>query len=82
MFLPTEPEINARAEHLGLLDADGRLSSQDRKKVAKILLDEQRKATEQQPPQIAQQTLVSRTVTAVDDGHLIVEVWHKKGNRA
>lgn len=84
MLIPTNPEIQARAVELGLIAQGEDLDSGTRAEVINQMITD---ANTPAAPEPGGQELVSRTVTAVNDGHLIVEVWFKsnptaKENRA
>lgn len=68
MRLPTDAEINAKAEELGI--TSDQIPAQ-RAHLARLVLDERRAPA----PKPAGQVL-SRSVVAVADGHLVVEVTH------
>lgn len=80
MFMPTDAEIAAEAERLGLTTDSGKVTSQARKAAAKSLIDAQKR---EHPTEGAVRTLLSRQVVAREPGvHLIFEVWEQKEETA
>lgn len=69
MRLPPEEDIRAKATELGLIGADGALSSANRARAVKAL-------TEHPAAKAPTGTVLSRSVVRVSDGHLVVEVTH------
>lgn len=74
--VPTEEEIRARAAQLGVLTPDGTVPPAQRGRVARAIVDEQKAAAAPAAPAGPVETLLSRSVIQVADGHLIVEVRH------
>ncbi|MFI7249791.1 hypothetical protein [Micromonospora chalcea] len=75
--VPTEEEIRSRAEQLGVLASDGTLPPAQRARVARAIVDEENAAAAaDKQTETRRETVLSRSVIRVADGHLVVEVRH------
>ncbi|OKI52855.1 hypothetical protein [Micromonospora sp. CB01531] len=75
--VPTEEEIRARAEQLGMLAPDGTVPPAQRGRVARAIVDEETAAAATAKESAGSREIVlSRSVVRVADGHLVVEVRH------
>ncbi|QOC89880.1 hypothetical protein [Micromonospora craniellae] len=75
--IPTEDEIRARAEQLGVLAPDGTVPPAQRARVARAIVDEETAAASAATrADAAREIVLSRSVVRVADGHLVVEVRH------
>ncbi|MGJ3228919.1 hypothetical protein ACQEUV_26720 [Micromonospora aurantiaca (nom. illeg.)] len=75
--VPTEEEIRNRAEQLGVLNPDGTLPPAQRGRVARAIVDEETAAAAaDKQTEASRETVLSRAVIRVADGHLVVEVRH------
>lgn len=75
--VPTEEEIRTRAEQLGVLGPDGNVPAAQRARVARAIVDEENAAASAgKQAEASRETVLSRSVIRVADGHLVVEVRH------
>lgn len=74
MQLPTDQEINAKAVELGLADDAGNVRREHRSRVATIIMHDATESAAAPPEMDVESTLLSRTVTKIDGGHIVVEV--------
>ncbi|MBM0205038.1 hypothetical protein JNW90_19770 [Micromonospora sp. STR1s_5] len=77
MRVPTEEEIRAKAEQLGVLNPDGAVPPAQRGRVARAIVDqESTAATAAKEAAASREIVLSRSTVRVADGHLVVEVRH------
>ena len=74
MQLPTEQQINTMAVELGMAGDDGVVLREHRSRVAAVLMEQAADSDDAPDDPGPEPTLLSRTVTKIDGGHIVVEV--------
>jgi len=74
MQLPTDQQINAMAVELGMADDNGVVLREHRSRVAAVLMEQAADSDDAPSESDVEPTLLSRTVTKIDGGHIVVEV--------
>jgi len=74
MQLPTDQQINAMAVELGMAGDDGVVLREHRSRLAAVLMGQAADSEVEPLESGPEPTLLSRTVTKIDGGHIVVEV--------